>query len=158
MTSYHEYNRRGGWLAKLQEMFLPDFLSHMQPCQPKYCQERSQKNGEISDDPRSHFWPQITLNGPTAPPWDHFSFPKLGIYDFLIPCDHPACSKIIYKEVKKWPFWHHLGWFSLRAMAGILYLTNHWIFSPHSCCNDIYLKNKVKCNLMTWFGAVGGQI
>jgi hypothetical protein len=51
--------------------------------------------------PRSHFWPQITSNGPTAPPWDHFSFPKLGIYDFLSPCDHPACSKIEYKEVQK---------------------------------------------------------
>ena len=41
------YNR-GGCLAKLQEMLLPDFLSHLQPCQPKYCQERlrSPKNGE----------------------------------------------------------------------------------------------------------------
>ena len=29
---------------------------------------------------------------------------------------------------------------SLREMAEIVYLTNHWVFSPHFFCNDILLK------------------
>jgi len=33
------------------------------------------------------------------------------------------------------PFWL----ISLKEMAGILYLTKHWIFPPHLCFNDIYL-------------------
>jgi hypothetical protein len=122
-----------GWLAKLQKMFIPDCLSHLQPCgKDKYCQERSRSptNGENRMTPDHTGWPQITSNGPTAPPWDHFSFQKLGIYDFLIPCNHHACSKIGYKEVKKWPFWHLLGWLSSRReMAKFLYLTIHCILS-----------------------------
>ena len=150
-----------GWLAKLQKMFIPDCLSHLQPCgKDKYCQERSRSptNGENRMTPDHTGWPQITSNGPTAPPWDYFSFSKLGIYDFLAPCHHPACSKIGYKEVKRWPFWHRLGWFYHEFLAGILYLTNHWIFSPHFSCNEVIYRIKSNAILITWFGAAVGQI
>jgi hypothetical protein len=50
------------------------------------------------------------------------------------------------------------SWFSLREMAGILYLTNHWIFSPHFVCNDVIHRIKSNAFLMTWFGATIGQI
>ena len=45
-----------------------------------------------------------------------------------------------------------------REMAGILYLTNHWIFSPQLSCNDVIFRIKSNAVLITWFGAAVGQI
>ena len=110
---------------------------------------------------RSHFWPQITSNGPTAPPWDHSSFPKLGIYDFLIPCNHPACSKIGYKEVKNDLFCTFLADFLM-----IFYKGNSWNSVSHQLLDlftSFFLQwcfYSIKSNaiLITWFGASVGQI
>jgi len=36
-----------------------------------------------------------------------------------------------------------------REMAGILYLTNHWIFSPQLSCNDVIFRIKSNAVLIT---------
>ena len=36
------------------------------------------------------------------------------------------------------PFWGSFGWFFLREMTENPQLTNHWVFSLHFFCNDIY--------------------
>jgi len=56
------------------------------------------------------------------------------------------------------PSWLIFSWFSLREMAGILYLTNHWICSPHFSCNDGIYRIKSNAILITWIGAAIGQI
>jgi len=48
--------------------------------------------------------------------------------------------------------------FSLREMAGILYLTNHWDFSLHCFAMIFFWYKNFKAPKITQFGAVGGQI
>ena len=148
--------RRGGWLAKLQEMYLPDFLSHLQPCQPIFCQERSRssKNGENRMTP-DHIWAHSSALGP-------FCIPKTR-YSWIPYTMRPSC--MLHNRIQGGqkmtfltPSWLIFSWFFLREMAGILYLTNHRIFSPHFLCSDIIYRIKSSAILMTWFGAAVGQI
>ena len=44
---------------------------------------------------------------------------------------------------------------SLRDKAGILYLTNHWIFSPHFSCNDITCRIKSNAILISMIWCSG---
>ena len=110
--------------------------------------------------PRSRFWPHITSNGPTA--LGPFFIPKTR-YLWLPNTMQPSCMFQIriqggQKMTFLAPSWLIFSWFSTREMAGILYLTNHWIFSPRFSCNDVIYRAKSNAILITWFGAAVGQI
>jgi len=55
-------------------------------------------------------------------------------------------------------FWAPSWLIFSKGMAGILYLTNHWIFSPHFSCNGVIYSINSNAILMTCFGAAVGQI
>ena len=139
---------RGGWLAKLQEMSLPGFLSHMQPCQPKFFNKNYayQKMVKIG-------WPQITLLASDHLKWAHssalgpFFIPKTR-YLWLPYTIQPSCcifqNRIQGGQIMTFlaPSWLIFSWFSLRKMAGIMYFTDRWFFSPHFSCSVVICRIK----------------
>jgi len=52
----------------------------------------------------------------------------------------------------------HFGEFFIREMAKNAYMTNHWVFSLHSFCNDIFCYMNTKSLKNTPFGAVQGGL
>ena len=97
-------------------------------------------------------WPQITLLASDHLKCAHssamgpFFIPKTR-YLWLPNTMRPSCmSQNRIQGGQKMTFlapsWLIFSWFSLWEMAGILYLTNHWIFSPHFSCTDVIYRIK----------------